>query len=57
VERIELGTADHLRHPHLEQPLAVERLNDVLVEASLAVGVLRVLVQKRHDRTGRLAER
>ena len=57
VERIELGAAEHLGHPHLVQPVAVERFDDVVVETSLPVGVLAMLVDERHQRAGRLAER
>ena len=57
MERIELRAAEHLGHPHLVQPGAVERVDDVVVETSLPIGVLAVLVDERHERAGRPAER
>ncbi len=46
---IELGAAHGLRHPHAEQALAVQRLDDRLRELAVLVSVFGVLACERTD--------
>ena len=47
---IELGTAaDRPRHPHAEQPLAVQRLDDGSRQLSLPIAVFRVFIRDGRD--------
>ena len=46
---VELGAADRLRHPHAEEALAVQRLDDGLGELAVLVSIIGVLASERTD--------
>ena len=50
VDRVELRPAEHLGHPHREQAVVVEGVDDGRRQFTLVVGELGVLVDERHER-------
>ena len=50
VDRVELRPTEHLGHPHREQAVVVEGVDDGRRQLPLVVGELGVLVDERHQR-------